>query len=68
MGVYAERCLVHDEVAVWVEVAVVHFGLGGRGNEVVVLAEELGVCGGVVAGVCEDDGDGGVEEIEGLKD
>lgn len=68
VGVYAEGGLVHDEVAVWVEVAVVHFGFRGRGDEVVVLAEELGVRGGVVAGVGEDDGDGGVEEVEGLED
>lgn len=34
----------------------------------VVLAEELGVRGGVVAGVGEDDRDGGVEEVEGLED
>lgn len=46
------------------EMAIVHFGFWGRGNVVVVLAEELGVGGRVVAAVGEDDGNGFVEEVE----
>lgn len=53
-------------MAGWVEVAIVHFRLWGRGDVVVVLAEQLGVCRGVVTGVGEDDGDGLVEEGKGV--
>jgi len=49
-----------------VQVAVVHLGLWGRGDVVVVLAEELGVCGAVVACVGEDDGDGLIEKGKGV--
>lgn len=66
MCVNAQSCLVQDEVAVGVQVAVVHFGLWGRGDVVVMLAKELGVRGAVVACVGEDDGDRLVEEGEGV--
>lgn len=60
----AQGCLVHGEVAVGVQVTIVHLGLWGYGDEVVILADELLVIGCLIAGVCKDDGNGLVEEIE----
>jgi hypothetical protein len=65
VGVDADGGLVLDQVRGGVGVAVVELGLGGDGDVVVVLAEELGAAGGDEGGVGEDEGDGGVEEVEG---
>jgi len=62
-----ERGLVLDEVADGIGVAVMHFGFGGDGDELVGLSEEGGALEGEEAGVRDDDCGGGVENPESVE-
>lgn len=50
------------------QMTVVHLRLWGGGDVVVVLSQELRVGRAVIAGMCENDRDGLVEEVEFVQD
>lgn len=68
MGVDAKRGLVHDAVREGVPVAVVHLGLGGDGQELVRLAQQLRLGRRRARAVREDHRRRRVEDAEGVEE
>lgn len=50
------------------QMTVVHLRLRGGGDVVIVLSQQLRVGRAVIAGMCENDGDGLVEEVKFVQD